>query len=594
MKMKSAAHWLFAVSVLVGCASAPSQPPNMPRGDLAYLDQYMDWYFARQMGKLDVPGVSVALVSDEGVLWMKSYGYADVERDIPASTRSVYQIGSISKLITATAVMQRVEQRALDLDAPIQKYLPEFSIHSRWDRTVQPTLREMLSHHSGLPTYYLKGFFSQQPLIELVHALKDEHLAYRPRETFNYSNLGPNIAGAALERLSGQDFPHTLQQTLLDPLGMQHSSFALDERVRENLARGYVKRQPVESVTLRDVPAGGLFSNVEDLARFMRMVLGQGTLDGKRILSRESVATMLTPQFTDAPFDFGQRFGLGWMLSGIPIHNAGPVVWHNGGTKTFISQMVLLPEKKLGVVVLANADRAGPMVYEAAEEVLRLALEAREGIQQPPAPVRALEITLKPEQLDRYVGDYSFNGALARIERRDNRLRFHILGNTLEFVPVGDRNFRAEYRLLGLVAVPIPFPPIEFTEIQGRTIMLMRDRGIALTAEKVPLHTVPEAWRNRAGSYRLVNPDKQYLVDIEHIHLLVENDKLLISLRLSGIEDREVQVVCMPLDDNTVYTFGIGRNVGDITTVEQQGGRERLRYLGYYFERETAAAVARH
>ncbi len=587
--MKRVALYLFAMVLLAACASAPPRPEGIPHGDLSYLDQYMDWYFPRQMRKYDVPGVSVALVSDQGVLWMKAYGHADAEREIPATPRSVYQIGSISKVVTATAVMRLVERGVLDLDAPIQKVLPEFSIQSRWDGIPQPTLRELLSHHAGLPTYYLKGFFSRQPLTELVRALKDEHLAYRPRDTFNYSNLGPDIAGAALERLSGKDFALYMQHALLDPLGMHNSSFALDERVRPLLARGYIKRQAAETVTLRDVPAGGLFSNVEDLGRFMRMVLGEGSLDGERILARETLAAMLTAQFTDAPFDFGQRFGLGWMLSGIPVYNAGPVAWHNGGTKTFISQMVLLPEKKLGVVVLANADRAGPMVYEAAEEILRLALEAREGIQQPP-PARAPEVALAPEQLERYVGDYSFNGALARIERRGNRLRFYILGNTLEFVPVSDKDFRAEYRLLGLVAVPIPFPPIEFTEIQGRTILIMRDRGIAMTAEKIPPFTVPEAWRNRAGAYRLVNPDKEYLVDVQHIRLMVENDKLLISLRLSGLEDREVQVVCMPLDDDTVYTFGIGRNVGDITKVERHEGRERLRYLGYYFERDTGPA----
>lgn len=583
---------LAAMVLLTACAGAPPRPTEIPRGDLSYLDRYMNWYFSRQMRKYDVPGVSVALVSDQGVLWMKAYGHADAEREISAGTRSVYQIGSISKVVTATEVMRLVERGALDLDTPIQKVLPEFSIQSRWDAYPQPTLRELLSHHAGLPTYYLKGFFSHQPLAELVRALKDEHLAYRPRDTFNYSNLGPDIAGAALERLSGKNFALHMQHALLDPLGMHGSSFALDERVRPRLARGYVKRQPTDTVALRDVPAGGLFSNVEDLGRFMRMVLGEGSLDGKRILARETVATMLTPQFTEAPFDFGQRFGLGWMLSGIPIHNAGLVAWHNGGTKTFVSQMVLLPEQKLGVVVLANADRAGPMVYEAAEEILRLALEARAGIQQPTPPPRAPEVTLAPERLDHYVGDYSLMGALARIERRGNRLRFHVLGNTLEFVPVSDKNFRAEYRLLGLVAVPIPFPPIEFTEVQGRTILIMRDRGVAVTAEKVPPYDIPQAWRRRVGTYRLINPDKEYLVDVENPQLSIEDGKLLLGVRLSGLEDREVKVVLMPLSDDTLYVFGVGRNVGDVTSIERHEGRERLRYLGYYFERDTALATA--
>jgi CubicO group peptidase (beta-lactamase class C family) len=588
--MKHLTPIAIALVLLGACASAPTAPETLPRGDLSYLERYMDWYLPRQMAKYDVPGVSIALVSDERVLWIKAYGHADAERELPASTRSVFQIGSISKVITAAAVMQQVERGRLDLDAPIQDYLPEFSMQSRFGTPPRPTLRELLSHHAGLPTYYLKGFFSNQPLTELVTALQDEHLAYAPRTIFNYSNLGPDIAGAALERLSGEDFATHLRRQLLDPLGMPHSSFTLDARVQPLLARGYVKRHATDTVTLRDVPAGGLFSNVEDLARFMRMVLGEGAIDGARLLTRESVRAMMTPQFAESPLDFGQQFGLGWMLSGIPIHGAGRVVWHNGGTKTFISQMALLPEKKLGVVVLANADKAGPLVYETAEEVLRLALEAREGITQPPPAPRAPEVTLAAERLDRLTGDYSLMGAFAHIDRRGNRLRLHVLGNTLELVPVGERDFRAEYRLLGLVAVPIPFPPIEFAEVEGRTIMLWRDRGVAVTAEKVPRHTVPAAWRARAGNYRLLNPDKEYLVDVEHARLSVEDDKLLMNIRITGLEDREVKVVIMPFDDDSAYTFGIGRNVGDVSRIVRHEGSERIRYLGYYFERETALA----
>jgi CubicO group peptidase (beta-lactamase class C family) len=590
--VKRAALCLLSALLLASCAGAPPRPANLPRGDLGYVERYLDWYVPKQMRRHDVPGVSIALVSDQRVLWMKGFGYADAGRELPVTPATVFQVGSISKLFTAAAVMREVERERLDLDAPIQSYLPEFSIQSRWGEPPRPTLRELLSHHAGLPTYYLKGFFSPEPLAQHLRALRDEHLAYPPRTIFNYSNLGPNLAGAALERLSGASYADYMRDALLDPLRMRRSSFALDERVRARLARGYVKGSASDPVTLRDVPAGGLYSNVEDLARFMRMMLAGGEIDGERILRRETAAAMLTPQFAGTPFDFDQRFGLGWMLSGIPIHGAGPVAWHNGGTKTFLSQMILLPEKRLGVVVLANADRAGTMVYETAEEVLKLALETREGIIQPPPPPRAPEVAVAPEVLDRYAGDYSLNGTLAGLERRGNRLRLQVLGHTLELVPVGERNFRAEYRLLGLVAVPIPFPPIEFREIEGRTVMLMRDRGIAMTAERIPPHAVPPAWARRTGAYRLVNPDKEYLVNVEHVRLSIEEGKMLMNVRLAGLEDRDVKVVLMPLGDDRAYTFGIGRNVGDVSVIEPCQGKECLRYLGYLFEPEAAPSAA--
>jgi hypothetical protein len=402
---------------------------------------------------------------------------------------------------------------------------------------------------------------------------------------FNYSNLGPDIAGAALERLSGRSFDSAVRSTLLEPLGMPRSSFTLTDTVRAAMAHGHVKGRPRDPIPIRDAPAGGLVSNVEELARFMRMVLRGGELDGVRVLKPETVTAMLTPQFTDAPYDFGQHFGLGWMLSGIPLDHAGRTAWHNGGTKSFLSQLIVLPEKNLGVVVLANADSAAPLVYETAETLLRLALEVRDGIRPNPPPAKLPEIALDAVTLERYAGDYSLMGALVHLRRRDNRLEFQLFEHRLELVPVGGAQFRAEYRLAGPLVFRVPtFPPIEFVERDGRVILVMRDRGIAMTGEKVPAYEIPAAWRRRVGPFRIVNPDKHYLVDTTDPVLTVEDGRLLLRVKLTGIEEREIKVVMMPLDDERVYTFGLGRNVGDITQIVRRDGRELIRYLGYYFD----------
>jgi len=575
----------FPIFALLGASSPPPDPVNLARGDTAALARYLDSYLTRELYRHGALGVSAALVDANGIIWARGFGLADPLRGMRATPATIYQVGSISKLVTATAVMRAVEHAQLALDVPIQTYLPQFRMRSRWAEPVRPTLRELLSHHAGMPTFYLKGFFLDEPLPALIDALADEHLAYRPRTIFNYSNVGIDIAGAALERVAGRPFAVQLRNVLLDPLGMQHSSYVRDERVADRLAVGHVKHRPTAPVSIRDVPAGGLYSSVEDLARFMRLFLRKGELDGERLLRPQSVDAMLSPQFSGLPLDFGQQFGLGWMLSGINLPGAGKIAWHNGGTKTFVGQMILLPERNLGVVVLANSDRAATLVYEAAEEILRRALQTRDGI-LPPAPSRRLPAVVLPnQQLDRYAGDYSLMGALAHIEKNGSRLKLKVLGHQLDLVPTGGSDFRAEWSLLGLISFPIRFPPIEFIEREGRTFMLWRDRGVAVTAERVPKFNVSAAWQRRTGNYRLLNPDKDYLVDLEHAQLIYEDGKLLMELRIAGLEDRDIKVVIMPIDDRTSYTFGVGRNVGDVTLVEEHAGQERVRYLGYYFER---------
>ncbi len=573
-------HRLAAAGLAVANLPRPPRRPEKIAGDWDYLKVRMRWFIRRNMRKTGVPGLSIALVDDQKVLWAEGFGYADRERRIPASAETTYQIGSITKVLNAIAIMQQVEAGRLDLDRPFSDYVPEFSMRTRWPNAAPITARALLCHHAGLPTYYLKGFFSNDSLEALLAQLKDEHFTREAHTVFNYSNLGSNLLGLALARLTGASYEEALTRNLLAPLGMAHTAFRPDNAT---LARGYVYDRAADPTPIRDLPAGGLYSNVLDLARFMRFVFADGSLDGQRVLGASTLHATFEPQYPGLPLDFGQRFGLGWMLSGLPIEGGGKQAWHNGGTKAFLSQMALLPEKKLGVVVVANADSAGNLVYDTAEETLKLALEIRDGIVQPPK-VLAPEIALPRETLAGYVGDYSLMGSLARISLGKKRLRLHVLNYVLDLVPVSPTHFRVEYNLLGLKSVPIPFPPIEFAEVDGRRFAILRDR-VLVPAEKIPAYPIPEAWRRYVGNYRLINPDAEFLVNLEHCRLEIEDDKLLMDIRISGIEKREVKVVMVPLNESEVYSFGLGRNVGDVSYAFSENGRLYSRYSGYLFER---------
>lgn len=562
----------------------PPAPPASVNGNWEYLKTRMLWFIRRHMRKAGVPGISIALVSDQQLVWAEGLGFADRERRRPAGPETVYQIGSITKVLNAILVMQLVAQGRLRLDAPLTDYLPGFSMRTRWPRAAPITVRSLLCHHAGLPTYYLKGFFSSQPLASLPDELRDEHLAYEPHTVFNYSNLGPNLLGLVVERLTGLPYANAMQQSLLAPLGMRHSGFVADQKIGAHLACGYVHDRPVTPTPVRDLPAGGLYSNVLDLARFMQFVFAGGQANGQSVLEASRLAETLSPQYADRPLNFSQRFGLGWMLSGLPVEHAGPQAWHNGGTKAFLSQLALLPERKLGVIVLANADTAGSLVHETAEEALRLALEVRHGLVSPPRP-RAPEISVSHATLARHVGDYSLMGSLARITLGRKRLRLHVLNHKLDLVPVAENRFRVEFNLLGIKSVPIPFPPVEFKTVDGRAFALLRDR-VVVPAEKIPPYAIPSAWRQFTGAYRLLNPDAEFLVNLEHCRMEIADGRLLMDIRISGIENREVKVVLVPLNDEEACVFGLGRNVGDVSRCWADGQRRFIRFSGYLFELE--------
>jgi CubicO group peptidase (beta-lactamase class C family) len=562
----------------------PCRPESHISGNWEYLKAHLRWTILRGMRKTGVPALSIALVDNQQLIWTEGFGVADRERRIAATPETTYQIGSITKVVNALAVMQLAEQGRLDLDRPITDYLPEFCMHTRWPQAAPITPRALLCHHAGLPTYLLKGFFSNRSLTELLHELRDEHLAFEPHTVFNYSNLGSDLLGLVVERLTGLPYTEAAQRQLLAPLGMCHTGFTQNNAIGAHLARGYMRDMPVSPTPVRDTPAGGLYSNVLDLARFMRCLFAGGILDNKRVLTEDTLRATFEPQYAGRPLDFGQHFGLGWMLGGLPIEGGGRQVWHNGGTRAFLSQLALLPEKKLGVVVLANADSAGELVYEAAEQTLRLALEIRHGI-TPPKKMREPEITSAHQTLAERVGDYSLMGSLARISLGKKRLKLHVLKHVLDLVPVATNRFRVEFNLLGLRSIPIPFPPVEFAQVGERSFALLRDR-VVVPSEKIPPYSIPEPWRRCTGDYHIINPDDEYLVDLEHCRMLIENGKLLMDIRISGFENRHVKVVVVPISDSEAYVFGLGRNVGDVARVLTEGGRLRIRYSGYVFERE--------
>jgi len=574
-------------ATLLAMANLPRPPvrPSSIDGDWEYLKDHLRWRIRRDMAKAGVPGLSIALVNDRETLWAEGFGWSDREKRLPASSETVYQIGSITKILTALAILQLQEQGELQLDQPVSEILPEFQMRTRWPEASPITVRALLCHHAGLPTYYLKGFFSNTPLDRLLEELRVEHLAYEPHTVFNYSNLGFNLLGLIVERITGQSYGDFLQKQWLDPLGMRMTGLSPQGLLANHMSRGYVYDRPSRPTPIRDLPAGGLYSTVEDLARFMRMVLGNGMLEGRQILGRSALEQSLTPQYPGCPLDFGQQFGLGWVLSGLRVEHSGAQAWHNGGTKAFLSQLAILPERKLGVVVIANSDRANALVLETAEAALQLALEVQHGI---PLPVRALapERTLPRDVLSRHVGDYSLMGSLAHISLGKKRLRLKVLQHKLDLVPVSENRFRVEYNLLGLKSVPIPFPPIEFQEVEGRQFAVLQDR-VVIPAEKIPTYPIPETWKAFTGEYRLLNPDDEFLVDLEHCRLEISNGRLLMTIRISGIENREVKVVNIPFDDHQAYVFGLGRNVGDVAVSLREGERYLTRYSGYLFEKVT-------
>src|SRR3984893_15926021 len=345
-------------------AKVPSAPipetspaPPLTKQD---FEAFLDALIPSQLQTRNIAGAVVSVVKDGQVLFQKGYGYADFEAKKPVlADQTLFRPGSISKLFTATAVMQLVEQGKLDLDRDVNDYL-DFAIPKTYPEPV--TLRRLLTHTAGFEET-LKNLFV--PDARNMRPLRDYLVAAMPARIFppgkvpSYSNYGLTLAGYIVERVSGEPFEKYIAAHILDPLRMEHSTFAqpLPEALEANMSQGYLAAEQgsrkFEFVTTS--PAGALSATATDMSRLMLAFLGDGTLEGATILKPESVRAMELRQFELHP----DLHAMGFILMDYSM-NRQRIVGHGGDTIYFHSDMMLMPDAHAGLLISYNSAASRP------------------------------------------------------------------------------------------------------------------------------------------------------------------------------------------------------------------------------------------
>ncbi len=311
------------------------------------------------IAKQEVAGVVTLIATRDKVLHLEAAGLADIAAKTPMRTDAICWIASMTKPITATAVLMLQEEGKLSVDDPVAKYLPELAdLKTAEGKSAKLTLRHLLTHTSGMPEATPEQYKTAHSLADVIPFYAGRPLKFEPGSKWQYCQSGINSLGRIVEIVSGQSFPAFLQKRLFDPLGMKDTTFYLSSKQLPRLAKTYLRTkarlQEVPIAFLNGhqptdhdrypAPNGGLFSTAPDYARFCRMILNQGTLDGKRYLKPESVKLMTSIQTGDLKTGFtdGNGWGLGWCVvrqpQGITAMLSAGTCGHGGayGTQAWI------------------------------------------------------------------------------------------------------------------------------------------------------------------------------------------------------------------------------------------------------------------
>jgi len=338
-------------------ACQPDQKTDEPVViDRVELQTFADTFFAEQMGKLHIPGVTFIFVQDGEVIFASGYGYANLETGTSVNAEtSVVRIGSVSKPFVATAVMQLVEQGQLDLHTDINDYLASFQLESTYPEPV--TLAHLLTHTGGFldPPY---STYTDPDKVQSLGPFLAENLpspTNPPGEVFTYSSYGYALAALIVEEVSGIPFDQYVEQNIFSPLKMTHSSYLLAPPLPEHMVTGYQYRdgeQIPQAVDYDDdYPGGSIVSTAEDMSHFMLAHLGDGCYQGACILKPTTLAEMHQRQ-ADTPYD-GQNVTFGFTEG---ILEGQRLLGHSGAIRGFGSSLDLLPEHNVGYFFSFNAE----------------------------------------------------------------------------------------------------------------------------------------------------------------------------------------------------------------------------------------------
>jgi CubicO group peptidase (beta-lactamase class C family) len=346
---------------------APAQTKTLSPEKRAQIEKAASSFLSAN----SVPGISVAVVQEGDLVWSSGFGMADLENFVPATSSTLFRLGSISKPITATAILQLYERGKLDLDAEVQKYCPAFP-KKEWPITT----RELLGHLGGIRHYNPDGkgdipedsakhFATMEESLQIVAG---DPLVAKPGTKFQYSTYGYTVLGCVLEGAASEKYVDYVKENIFEPAGMEETQADNFFSIVPHRTRWYHKDKAgvVQNAGVLDssykIPGGGLISSADDMARFEIAILAN------KLLKPATRELMWTPQ--KAADGSQNGYALGWATArkyGLAL------VEHTGGQQGTSTSFILVPERRAGIVVLANMD--GVDAAALSSDILRIVLD---------------------------------------------------------------------------------------------------------------------------------------------------------------------------------------------------------------------------
>ena len=407
----------IAFLALLGPLSAQAQTPAAAPASAPAWAAAVDSAIAAEMARTMTPGAQIAVVVDGTLAYSRGYGVADIESGRAVTERTLFRVGSVTKMVTAAVLTQLAADGTLDLQAPISTYVPELA----GKRVGTVTTHQLLTHSAGwLDNAIPYGRMGEGALGEVMRVVNDTLFFTEPGRVYSYSNPGYSMLGYVGEMAAKQRFGLTVDQLVLRKMGMPRATFRPLEAMTHDFSQGHVGVPGQAGTIVRPFTentaqwtAGFLFASAGDLARFTMTLMDGGLLDGQRVLAEEAVRRMTTGHQA-MPGTTTARYGYGLNIATVGTER----VWQHGGAiNGFDAQVTMFPDKKLAVIVIDNRGGA-PM-----QGISALVAQRAAGISPVKPPALPEERDATAAERAQLVGTYRMGSTTVSLTEQDGALR---------------------------------------------------------------------------------------------------------------------------------------------------------------------------
>lgn len=555
--------WLRLLTVPLLVTTAALVSACQPNAEKA---RAVETLIETRLAETGITGLAAGVVYRGQVLSARGYGLADTTNNKAVSADTRFQIGSTTKLFTALAVMQLVEAGRIQLDDDIRTYLPQFNPKALSSDALPVTVRDLLTHHSGIPSAYLRSFVLAEPDAELFmqtsNWLSDSYLTWPHQQVFAYCNICFSLMGELVASVSQQSYADYIEQHIFEPLALDDSLVFGVPGITDDTSLGFTAGEVTDPLIIKDIPAGSFLMSANDMARFAQaLVLTQSGHNDNNWLQTATLNTMLEQQFPGLPMNADFKIGLGFWLND---HHGRVQVGHGGTVPPFYSELKVLPESGTAVFIAAN-DNLGDNAEldELAADIFDLLLPPESVTETATATVG----TIKD-------GDYNLGGfGLVSIASEGNQ-------RLLELPGMG--HFPLTQNEGGLYAADLDMELRPYSDPSAATPLPIAFHGYLngyLLGPATQLETQAEN-----SLYQPWLGDYQSDDLVEGVNLFYDQERHTYRLEASlGVLGDGLSVTLKPVNAQLMQVQGYGRNLGNVIQLDREDGQPMLRYSGITF-----------